>query len=119
MLGILLIFISSFDSDGTSGIVNEEISLDEYKERIESEVASLCSSVEGVGRCRVFITFERGEQTVYKGSAVLETKPPRVQGVTVVCRGAESDNIKSQLTEMMCALFDVGSNRVAILKLNS
>ena len=118
-LGILLVLSSSSAKDKKSESDNAEISLDEYRARLEGEVASLCSSVEGVGTCKVFITFERGAQNVYKGSSVIETKPPRVQGVTVVCRGAESDVIKSRLTDMMTALFDIGSNRVAILKLNS
>jgi stage III sporulation protein AG len=56
---------------------------------------------------------------VYKGSSVVERKPPKVKGVTIACRGADSDGVRSQLTEMMTALFDIGSNRVAILKLNS
>ena len=118
-LGILMVFSSSFTKEKKSESDSGEISLDEYRERLEGEVASLCSSVEGVGACKVFITFERGEQSVYKGSSVIETKPPRVQGVTVICHGAESDAIKRRLTDMMTALFDIGSNRVAILKLNS
>ena len=118
LIGILLIFISSRENEDsvpeTTGI-----SLDEYKERLEGEVASICSSVEGVGKCRVIISFERGEETVYKGSSVVEIKPPKVKGVIVACRGADNDNVKAELTDMMTALFDIGSNRVAILKLNS
>ena len=117
-LGIILIFISSSfakSEDKGSG----EITLDEYKERLEDEIASICSDVDGVGKCRVFITLERGEQNVYKGTSVIETKPPKVLGVTVICRGANSDTVRAELTDMLTALFDIGSNRVAILKLNS
>ena len=117
-LGIILIFISSSfakSEDKGSG----EITLDEYKDRLEEEIASICSDVDGVGKCRVFITLERGEQNVYKGTSVIETKPPKVLGVTVICRGANSDTVRAELTDMLTALFDIGSNRVAILKLNS
>jgi hypothetical protein len=118
LLGIILIFVSSSfekkEKDSQDGIA-----LDEYKLRLENEIASICSDVFGVGKCRVFITLERGEQNVYKGSSVIETKPPKVLGVTVVCRGADSDYVRAELTDMLTALFDVGSNRVAILKLNS
>ena len=118
LLGIILIFVSSSfekkEKDSQDGIT-----LDEYKLRLENEIASICSDVFGVGKCRVFITLERGEQNVYKGSSVIETKPPKVLGVTVVCRGADSDYVRAELTDMLTALFDVGSNRVAILKLNS
>ena len=117
-IGIALIFVSS-SFGKTEEKSPEGITLDEYKIRLEDEIASICSDVSGVGKCRVFITLERGEQNVYKGSSVIETKPPRVLGVTVVCRGADSDRVRSELTDMLTALFDIGSNRVAILKLNS
>lgn len=117
-VGIILIFISSsFGSQKTEK--TNEITLDEYKERLEEDIASICSDVSGVGKCRVFITLERGEQNSYKGSSVIETKPPKVLGVTVVCRGADSDLVRGELTDMLTALFDIGANRVAILKLNS
>ena len=118
-VGILLIFSSSIGNQGKKTSETREMSLDEYRAELEKQVASICSSVEGVGECKVFITLERGEQSVYKGSAVIETKPPRVLGVSVVCRGAESDLTRRRLTEMLTAIFDIGSNRVAILKLNS
>lgn len=119
LLGLILILSSSFSEDAKNENRNEIITLDEYKQRLEEEIRELCSSVDGVGKCRVTVTFERGVQNVYKGSSVIETKPPRVQGISVVCRGADSDRVRIQLTELLTALFDIGSNRVAILKLNS
>jgi stage III sporulation protein AG len=122
LIGIGLIIASSLAENKKSashGAVADEISLDEYRARLESEVAELCSSVSGVGKCRVFITFERGEQNTYKGTSVIETKPPRVLGVSVVCRGADSDSVRAELVDMLSALFDIGANRIAILKLNS
>ena len=119
VVGILLITLSSHGESGDSDSLQRDISLEEYKLNMENEISSLCSSVSGVGKCRVYITFERGEETVYKGSSVVETKPPKVKGVMIACRGADDDGVRSQLTEMMTALFDIGSNRVAILKLNS
>ena len=94
-------------------------SLAEYKESLETELARLCSSVEGVGKCTVTVSFERGEEKLYKGSTLIETKPPRVMGITVVCRGADSDSVRASLTAMLSSLFDIGSNRVSVLKLNS
>lgn len=117
-IGVILIFISSaFGSEKKD--TDKAMSLDEYREELESRLESLCHSVDGVGRCRVFVTLERGEQNTYKGSVVIETKPPKVLGVTVVCAGADSDYVKSQLVDMCVALFGIGSNRVAVLKLNS
>ncbi len=116
-LGIILILISAGGSE-TGKVSNSSVSLSEYKEELEREIADLCADVEGVGRCRVFITFERGEQSSYKGSALIETRPPRILGITVVCRGADYDSVRRDITDMLTAVFDIGANRVAVLKLN-
>ena len=119
-LGVLLVFLSGSigKESGTDG-AERTLTLEEYKESLEGEIASLCSDVAGVGKCRVFITFERGAQNSYKGNTVTETKPPKVLGVTVICRGGDSDSVKREISDMICAIFDIGYNRVAVLKLNS
>ena len=117
LLGIVLILISS--AFGTeSEKESNGLTLEEYKEKLEGELAELCSDVKGVGRCKVFVTFERGELNTYKSGAIIEKRPPKVLGVTVICQGADSDSVKGELTGMITALFDVGANRVAVLKLN-
>ena len=118
-IGATIIIFSLLSGSMQTGEGAREMTLDEYRAELEEEVAAMCSAVDGVGKCKVFITFERGEQTTYKGSALLEVKPPKVLGVTVVCRGAESSRVRSDLTNMLSALFDIGANRIAILKLNS
>ena len=118
LLGIFLLIFSSIDPSLSEGAESVD-SLEEYKSRLEAELSELCSSVNGVGRCRVTVTFERGEERVYKGSTLIESKPPKVMGVTVVCKGADSDLVRAELVSMMSALFDIGSNRIAVLKLNS
>lgn len=111
--GFLLILIPL---SGNEEITPETDSLSEYKAGLEQELAQVASSVKGVGKCRVLITFERGEQNTYRGSELIESKPPLVLGVTVVCTGADRDSVRAELTEMMTALFNIPSTRVAILK---
>jgi stage III sporulation protein AG len=112
-LGLFLLMLPA--SDGVEGAASPD-SLDEYRERLEAEVASLASDVKGVGKCRVLITFERGGQYTYKNGELTESRPPLVLGVTVVCSGGDSDHVRARLTEMITALFDIPSNRVAVLK---
>ena len=114
---LMLIFSSSAFSEKEA--VESENDLEEYRERLEAELADICSSVNGVGKCRVMITFERGAENIYKGSALIESRPPKVMGVTVVCRGAESDTVRAEIVNMMTALFDIGANRISVLKFNS
>ena len=117
-LGALLLAFSAAGGEKNAGKESVD-SLAEYKVALEEELARLCSSVEGVGRCTVTVSFERGEEKLYKGSTLIETKPPRVMGITVVCSGADSDGVRAALTSMLSALFDIGTNRISVLKLNS
>lgn len=117
ILGVFLLVFSSASAPETEAQDNTQ-SLEEYKARLEEELSTVCSSVSGVGRCKVTVTFERGEEKIYKGSSVIETRPPKVLGVTVVCKGADSDKVRSEIIDMMSALFDIGTNRIAVLKLN-
>ena len=102
---------------GTDGADGGGTTLDEYKSRLEGELSELCASVRGVGRCRVTVTFSQGESLQYKGSTVIGSTPPAVMGVTVVCGGGDRDSVRAEICECMCALFDIGSNRVCILKM--
>ena len=115
MLGISLLLLSA--SKGEVTVVNEQ-TLGEYKAELEAELEELCSLVNGAGKCRVSVSFERGAENTYKGSNLIETKPPRVMGVAVLCEGADSDEVRAELISMLCALFNIGSNRIAVLKLN-
>lgn len=118
LFGILMLTFSSslFSQEEES---KDTLELTEYKKNLEEELSEICSSVRGVGKCRVMVTFERGEEKVYKGSSLIESRPPKVMGVTVVCRGADSDAVRSEIVDMMVALFDIGANRVSVLKFNS
>ena len=61
------------------------------------------------------VTFSRGEENTYKGSKLTESRPPEVLGVTVVCDGGDNATVRARLTEMLSALFGIGSNRIAVL----
>ena len=80
-VGILLL---SFSGDGTKkSTQTAEGDTVRYLAALEEETASLCSSVQGVGKCRVMITLEKGEETVYRAGAKIGTTPPRVQAITL------------------------------------
>lgn len=70
---------------------------------LEERVASLCSSVEGVGECEVMITYSEGEE---------------VYAVAVLCDGAESAFVRSKITALASSLFGIGSHRITVLKLS-
>ena len=114
ILGILFAILFSLP-EGESNTDGD--SLSEYKARLEDELGDMCSSISGVGRCRVTVTFSEGEALEYKGSSLVGSTPPRVLGVCIVCEGAEADSVRSALSDCMRSLFDIGSNRVSIMKM--
>ena len=116
IFGVLMLIGSAASVGGAGNAEGEPLS--EYKERLEEELSDMCSSVRGVGKCRVMVTFERGEENIYKGTNLIESRPPKVMGVTIVCKGADSDAVRAELVGMMSALFDIGTNRISVLKLN-
>ncbi len=114
IIGVAIVLVSGKGDDEKAG----ERTLEEYKLQLEGELAEICSSVKGVGKCRVSVSFSRGTENTYKGSMLIETRPPEVLGVIIVCRGADSDSVRRDLTELVTSLFGIPSNRVAILKLS-
>ncbi len=115
-VGILLLAFSGGAGKSTKDTARED-DLAAYLDALEEETAALCSSVRGVGKCRVMITLAAGEETVYRGGTKIGTTPPRVQSVTLVCDGGDSDRVRREMSEMLSALFDIGENRVTVLKL--
>ena len=111
LLGLMLIIFSATRSEDA-----EFTGTEEYKKALEQELGDACSRVEGVGKCRVIVSFSEGERLEYKGSQIVSTSPPRVRGVTVICDGADSASVRSDLTDMLAALFDIGKNRICVLK---
>ena len=115
--GILLLAFSGGGTGKGAKTDAEKDTLSAYLDALETETASLCSSVRGVGKCRVMITLSSGEETVYRGGSKIGTTPPRVQSVTLVCEGGDSDRVRREMSGMLSALFDIGENRVTVLKL--
>ena len=92
IIGAVLVLTGSLvggkDSEPVSAVTEEQ--------RLEE----LLASVEGVGKCRVMITY--GEHG-------------KVYSVAVLCDGAESVKVKSLVIELVSSLFGIGVNRIAVL----
>ena len=113
-IGLLLLSLAitpAEDDDDSGG-------LEEYQQRLEEQLSEICSQVEGAGRCRVMVSFSEGESKEYKSGNLVSSKPPKVDGVTVLCKGAERASVRAELSELISALYGIGSNRICILKLS-
>ena len=68
-----------------------------------SELAEICSSVGGVGRCKVMTTCDTEGEVV---------------AVAVLCDGAESAEVRAKLSKLISSLYGIGYNRISILKIS-
>ena len=115
-VGVLLIAFSFGGGNGKESEADAQ-TLAEYKAELECELEAVCSSIKGVGRCEVVVTFSRGAENTYKGASLIESKPPEVMGVSVICEGADSDEVRADVVGMMSSLFGIGKNRISVMKL--
>ena len=73
---------------------------DEPVEQLDdaARLEELCSQIEGVGECRVMVTYKSGE----------------VYAVAVVCRGADSPKVRERIVDMITSMYGIGANRVTV-----
>ncbi len=114
--GIALLLVGSFGGGCDRETANETQAAtpEEYRAEMTREAEALCRRVKGAGDTYIMLTFETGESSTYSGSHQTSTTPPRVLGVAVVSEGARSDTVRAELTELLCALFHIGANRVHV-----
>ena len=104
MLGAIFVFFS-FGS-----LCGEE---EEYEEdSLAVELQTLLESVEGVGKCRVMISYRESGGSYYSRNT-----EKTVYAVAVVCRGADSALVSAKVRDMVSATFGIGVNRVTVLKM--
>lgn len=142
LLGIILIAFSGTETKDTEQTASStETNIYSFTQRHKSELESLLSQIDGVGKVSVMITYESSAETVYGkdetfskdsesekseneyiildyGSAenglILKEIYPKVQGVAVVCQGGDEPTIKNEITSMLMALFDINSKSISI-----
>ena len=102
IVGLFLLLI------GTQGFAEKD-SVKETEDESQ-RLAALCEAVEGVGECKVMITYS-SVTTGYKATA------QKVESVCVVCDGADKIEVRKNLTELLSSLYGIGTNRIYIAKL--
>ena len=93
VMGLLLIVIGGLNFESNESTARSD----------EEKIAELCSLSEGVGECRVMVTYTPDGNSVY--------------AVTVLCDGANSTEVRGRVTEMICSLYGIGAHRVTVMKL--
>ena len=91
-LGLLLLVLPSFLSSLSFGA-----------DDTATDIEAICSSVDGVGECRVLLSFgEDGGQVV---------------AAIVICEGGDRLDVRHRLTELLSAFYGIGYNRICVEKM--
>lgn len=137
ILGMVLIAGGGKTSQETAEKPPAETYQETYRQELEQRLEGLLGEIRGVGSVSVMITLETREETIY----ALDTKEsddtleqehvllegdeplvetvwyPQVQGVAVVCQGADNIEVCSQITQITSVLTGVTTNRISIAKM--
>ena len=87
------------------GGLTERADSNTSKSSEEDSAAQMCAMVDGVGDCRIMMTYRNtdGESRVY--------------AVAVFCDGADNAEVRSDVTELICSLYGIGAHRVKVVRL--
>ena len=103
-LGLLLVFF------GITGSEREESSA--VSAATEDErIASLCSSLAGVGECRAAVHYKKESTGFGKEESTV------IEGIAVVCEGGDSYEVKERITALLSSLYGIGANRISVEKM--
>ena len=138
LIGIALIFLSSYFPSGSGGSGSAEETLDkisaqEYTSQLEENLIQIISHIDGAGEAKVMITLETGVETKYatqeksstessrdngseRALAVTEVQPT-VKGVVVVCPGGEEPVVQQRIISAVTTALDISSKRVFVTRL--
>ena len=124
------IFSKLFTNNATENSINSE----------DEKISEILSKIEGVGKVSATITYkdsgftevlknveikvENGVKTTIESAVLINGKPyvinqhtPAVEGILVVCEGANEIKVKIEITEVLKTIYNVSSDKIKILKM--
>ena len=136
--GLLLLLWGSFGGgESEAASFSDTAEIEAYCSYLEAQAVKLCESVKGVSNVTVTLTLDGGFEQIYatdrtisgntqsfehvklgSGSGAqlcaVSVSAPGVAGIGVTCRGGGNERIRAELTELLCAAFGVGANKIYI-----
>ena len=122
--GLALLLFGSLGGEASPG--DSTAKTEDYRAALTAEVTLLVSEVRGAGEVTVLLTLESGESRVYAENStggtvtvggdglIVESRPPRVVGVAVVCTGGADPAVRREISDLLAASLGVGAHRIKI-----
>lgn len=120
-----------------------ETGIADYARELEAQTEQLISSISGAGKCKVMITLKNSNENIYakntdesiaSGSnsfkneyvlyegqdgeqpVLIKQYLPCVQGVAVVCEGADKTAVRESVVNCVSSLFDIPVTKISVSK---
>ena len=144
IIGILLILLSEAVPAGVSKNEKKESDYSNYVSSLEEETKQVVESIDGVGKCVVMITLKASNENVYarntdennssssisksdeyvfyKGDSgetpvLLKEYFPQINGIAVVCSGADNYAVKESIISCLSSVFDIPTSKISVTKI--
>lgn len=122
LIGIGLIFLSNWVDFGslTSEKGDEAFSVKTYSTKIENDLQTVISKIQGAGKTEVLLTMENSVEYVYLDNSTTKTKEiePLIRGVLVVCEGGDDPVVVERVADAVTKALDISTAKVCITKLS-
>lgn len=140
LAGLVLLILPQSEPENEVLPSDDALTSAEYCALLEQKAQNLICELPEVDGCSVFVTLDKGFRYVYatdqhvreesdfketdktivlagngngEEAILIEETMPSVAGVAVVCKGASYET-QYRIIELMCALFDIQSNRISV-----
>lgn len=85
---------------------------EKHKSDSDSSVQRPKSSISDEQEYVLIESNSRGEEGL-----IIKLIQPKIRGVAIVCRGGDSDKVKEDITEAVCAVLDISASRIYVAKM--
>ncbi len=140
LVGVMLIMLSELVPKSEKK-QEESVSYESYISALEDKTEELISSINGVGRCKVMITLKNTNESVFaknieensnsgnysksdeyvlyegqegKTPVLIKEYFPDIQGVAVVCDGADNKVVRESIADSISSLYGISVSKISI-----
>lgn len=119
VLGIILIFISSFSGFNKNETDTANYSVAQYRTELQDSLSEMLTRIEGVGSVSVLLTIENSVEGVYLENNSTKTKEiePVIRGVIVACSGGDDSVVSGRVLDAVTKALNISSAKVSVTKL--
>ncbi|MGN0532098.1 MAG: hypothetical protein ACI4IN_04805 [Eubacterium sp.] len=144
VLSIGLILLSEVKPNNNKASNDENNDYLSYVSRLEEKTEHVISSIDGAGKCVVMLTISDTTESIYAKNTeesggngnystsseyvlydgaegdtpvLVKQNYPRIQGIVVVCQGADNKLVRESIISSVSALYDLPTNKITVTKI--